>query len=91
MVPQLRIKVLGGNSDFPRPPFFKGESSNKIKRKTDKNWAGRGEGEPQCATIYRKQDSTDDKVAASYPGDPGFETSQFLFMLQRALDPTNNE
>ena len=42
-------------------------------------------------TQKRKRDSTDDKAVALYPGDPGFKTSRFLFMLQRALDPTKNE
>ena len=34
----------------------------------------------------RGRDGTDDKAAASNPGDPGFESSQFLFMLHRAFD-----
>ena len=31
----------------------------------------------RCKYILWRQDSTDDKAGASYPGDPGFETSHF--------------
>ena len=37
-------------------------------------------------TFIRRRDSTDGKVAASYPGDPGFETIRFHAMLQRVFD-----
>ena len=58
----------------------------------------------KCQTSLKRQDSTDDRAAASYPAYPGLNTVD-SFMLQRALhksselygclspqtDPANNE